>query len=120
MLKLGAESGRTIRTRSRFSIPRADIRHKVSVEGKLILSPSAPIILNCLIVDLSFSGAKVEIKDQYQLPKQVLLFESYKQNIYECRVQWQDKHIADLYFIDLYSQSSRRVLMRNLPLGRID
>lgn len=113
MLKLGAKSDRTIHVRSRLSIPRADVRHKVSIEGKVIFSPSATFILDCMIVDLSFSGAKIELKEEQQLPIEILLFESYKQNIYECHVQWQDKQFAGVNFIDLYSQSARRALMEN-------
>ena len=121
MFKLGANSGRTIRIHnSRLSIPRSENRHRVDIAGKLILLPRKTITIDCVIVDLSTNGAKVKLRDEQQLPVQVLLFESYKQNIYECRVKWQDQQKAGLSFVDVYAKSARRALIEDCSLGLIE
>ncbi len=120
MFKPGANSSRTIRIQSRFSIPRSEGRHRVEIAGKLILPPQNTITIDCLIIDLSIGGAKVELLEMRQLPIQILLFENLRQNIYECRVKWQDKQKAGLSFVDIYSKSARRALIDDYSLGLIE
>ncbi len=117
MLKLGTDSGRTIRIRSRLSIPRTEIRQSNPIPGKLIVSPEAPIVICCAITDLSSSGAELELDQEQHLPEMMLLFETFRQNIYECRLYWQEKQLAGLSLLDLCSQSARRILMQDRSLG---
>ena len=111
---------RTVYVRSRLSIPRAETRHHVSIPGKLIISGLVPTTINCKIVDLSVGGAKLKLSEEFQLPERMLLFESYKQNIYECHIKWQKQLSVGVSFLDLYSNTARRTLIEDCSLGLLD
>ncbi|MGF1622069.1 MAG: PilZ domain-containing protein [Rhodomicrobiaceae bacterium] len=92
-------------------------REKVSIKGKLVCIADKSYTLDCMIVDLSPGGARVELDEECMIPDELLLFERDNQNIYECLVRWRNGRQAGLHFIDLCSKAVRQALMDDQTLG---
>jgi hypothetical protein len=99
---------------------RETTRHIVSVRGKVIIPAGIPQVFGCLILDLSVEGAKIQLDDDHPLPDKIMLFESHRQNIYECVVRWRKERIAGVNFIDVCQNAVRRALLEECSLGRLD
>lgn len=91
-------------------------RESVSIKGKLVCVTDKSYTLDCMIVDLSQGGARVELREEGEIPEEVLLFEMDKQNIYECLVRWRKGRQAGLHFIDICSKAVRQALMDDQAL----
>ena len=91
-------------------------RESVSIKGKLVCVADKSYTLDCMIVDLSQGGARVELREEGEIPDEVLLFEMDKQNIYECLVRWRKGRQAGLHFIDICSKAVRQALMDDQAL----
>lgn len=94
---------------------RSEIRHEVQIGGKLIWSDGARI-MDCVIVDLSTSGACVETASTAILPEKLDLFEGKSGNVFECQVRWKNVSRAGLLFLDMSTRSKRQALIERHSL----
>jgi hypothetical protein len=95
---------------------RALPRFKVRIPAKLMWATGAK---DCVITDLSESGARVDMAEFTSLPDKVDLFESKGGNIFECLVRWQAAAVIGLQFVDFCSRTKRRALIEQYALGRL-
>ena len=105
---------------SRYIRYRLHEREHVTVAGKLICVAEKHYTLDCMIVDLSQSGARIEFPEERTIPDEVLLFEMGNQNIYECLVRWRKGKQAGLQFIDVCSKAVRQALLDDEALELIE
>lgn len=100
---------------------RASLRHDVSVRGAVIVKVGdATRTAGCLILDLSLGGAKVELDEDGPLPDKVLLYESHRENVYECSIRWRDGRSVGLSFLDQIALSERRALISEVSHGVVE
>ena len=77
---------------------RIEPRHSVSIEGVLIDMKNTARRIDCMITDLSESGARIARQCETMLPDQVMLFEAHNGNIFESEVRWRRDKEAGLRF----------------------
>jgi hypothetical protein len=100
---------------------RATLRHEVSVRGAIIDGSCDPArTIGCGIVDLSLGGAKIELDEDCPLPDRVMLYESSRENVYECSIRWRDGRTIGLGFVDIVSLSARRALISEASQGVVE
>jgi hypothetical protein len=99
---------------------RETTRHIVSIRGKVIIPAGIPQAFGCLILDFSVEGAKIQLDEDHPLPEKIMLFESHRQNIYECVIRWRKERVAGVNFIDVCQSALRRTLLEECSLGLLD
>ena len=82
-------------------------RHRVLNGGKLILHDGQSLI-DCVIRDMSDSGAKVRITIPTLLPKQIELLVVKNNMIYPAEVRWNRNSEAGLHFTGPGKVTARR------------
>jgi hypothetical protein len=92
---------------------RQDQRFQVRIAGRLMWAAGTT---ECVIVDLSESGARVDTYCFSKLPQTLHLFESKSGNIFECQVRWQQGHLLGLQFVDVCGAGKRRELIERHAL----
>jgi hypothetical protein len=93
-------------------------REQVSIETRLFLRAVSrtvpPTIIPCRIIDVSETGAKIEIGVQYRLPPRVFLLRDENESIYECRTVWQVDEGAGLAFVELCGWAKHEELLKEI------
>ena len=98
---------------------RVHPRRQVSIETRLFLRGVRPTIIPCQIVDVSKTGAKVQIDGHYRLPPRLFLLRDENECMYECRTVWQVDRAAGLEFVELCGWAKHDELLREIKTARI-
>jgi len=89
---------------------RSHPRHEVRIPGKLILADGART-LDCLILDVSESGARVSVGVEMDLPEKVYLWQSAADTVFDCEVRWREAKYVGLRFVDTCGRQKRKALL---------
>jgi hypothetical protein len=77
-------------------------RARTLLTGKIVYG-EVPYSLDCVIRDLTETGARVRVPDPYALPDRLLLLEIRKFVAFETRVKWRKKNEIGLALIRAFS-----------------
>jgi hypothetical protein len=102
---------------------RVHPRREVSIETRLFLRGAShrevATIIPCRIVDVSESGAKIELPFPYRLPPRVYLLRDEKESIFECGTMWQVSQEVGLAFVERCGWAKHDELLKELETARI-
>ncbi|MFM9846583.1 MAG: PilZ domain-containing protein [Hyphomicrobiaceae bacterium] len=89
---------------------RAFPRYDVEIEGRLIFADGA-CVLDCVIIDISESGARIKTALDVVAPHRVYLWQAKTAMVFECEVRWQERKLIGLLFVDICGRQMRKSLI---------
>ena len=96
---------------------RALPRKEVYKPGRLIFADGSAT-LDCLIVDVSEGGARVQTDLRLALPDRIFLWQGDTADILDCEVRWQLGNEAGLCIVDTCGRQMRKALNGEQPSDR--
>jgi hypothetical protein len=85
-------------------------RYDVEIEGRLIFADGT-CVLDCVIIDISESGARIKTALDVVAPHRVYLWQAKTAMVFECEVRWQERKLIGLLFVDICGRQMRRSLI---------
>jgi hypothetical protein len=89
---------------------RAYPRFDVEIEGRLIFADGS-CVLDCVIVDISESGARIKAALDVTAPPRAYLWQAKTATVFECEVRWQERKLIGLVFVDICGRQMRKSLI---------
>jgi hypothetical protein len=89
---------------------RAFPRYDVEIEGRLIFADGS-FVLDCMIMDISESGARIKTALDVAAPPRVYLWQAKTATVFECEVRWQERKLIGLLFVDICGRQMRKSLI---------
>jgi hypothetical protein len=89
---------------------RAFPRYDVEIEGRLIFADGS-CVLDCMIMDISESGARIKTALDVAAPPRVYLWQAKTATVFECEVRWQERKLIGLLFVDICGRQMRKSLI---------
>jgi hypothetical protein len=85
-------------------------RYDVEIEGRLIFADGS-CVLDCVIIDISESGARIKTALDVTAPPRVYLWQAKTATVFECEVRWQERKLIGLLFVDICGRQMRKSLI---------